>query len=50
MSRVAYNVTRGNALPLNPLKMVSLGECMPGTRPARYLSINDPDFSPRFTL
>ena len=27
-----------------------LGECLPGARPARYLSINYPDFSPRFTL
>ena len=26
------------------------GECLPGARPARYLSINYPDFSPRFTL
>ena len=25
-------------------------ECLPGARPARYLSINYPDFSPRFTL
>ena len=28
----------------------SLGECLPGARPARYFSINYPDFSPRFTL
>ena len=27
-----------------------LGECLPGARPARYFSINYPDFSPRFTL
>ena len=27
-----------------------LGECLPGARTARYLSINYPDFSPRFTL
>ena len=26
------------------------GECLPGAPPARYLSINYPDFSPRFTL
>ena len=26
------------------------GECLPGARPARYFSINYPDFSPRFTL
>ena len=26
------------------------GECLPGACPARYLSINYPDFSPRFTL
>ena len=25
------------------------GECLPGARPARYFSINYPDFSPRFT-
>ena len=25
-------------------------ECLPGARPARYFSINYPDFSPRFTL
>ena len=25
-------------------------ECLPGARPARYLSINYPDFSPKFTL
>ena len=24
--------------------------CAPGARPARYLSINYPDFNPRFTL
>ena len=28
----------------------SLGECLPGARPARYLSINYPDLSARFTL
>ena len=28
----------------------SKGECLPGARLARYLSINYPDFSPRFTL
>ena len=27
-----------------------LGECLPGARPARYFSINYPDFSPRLTL
>ena len=27
-----------------------MGECLPGARPARYFSINYPDFSPRFTL
>ena len=27
-----------------------LGECLPGARPARYLSLNYPNFSPRFTL
>ena len=26
------------------------GECLPSVRPARYFSINYPDFSPRFTL
>ena len=26
------------------------GECLPGARPARYFSINYPNFSPRFTL
>ena len=26
------------------------GECLPGARPARYLSIGYPDFSPRFTF
>ena len=26
------------------------GECLPGGRPARYIAINYPDFSPRFTL
>ena len=26
------------------------GECLPGARPARYLSINYPDFSLRCTL
>ena len=25
-------------------------ECLPGAHPARYLSTNYPDFSPRFTL
>ena len=29
---------------------VSVGEYLPGVRPARYFSINYPDFSPRFTL
>ena len=28
----------------------TLGECLPGARPARYFSINYPDFSPRYTL
>ena len=28
----------------------TLGECLPGARPARYLSIAYPEFSPRFTL
>ena len=28
----------------------TLGECLPGARPACYFSINYPDFSPRFTL
>ena len=28
----------------------TVGECLPGARPARYFSINYPDFSPRFTL
>ena len=28
----------------------TMGECLPGARPARYFSINYPDFSPRFTL
>ena len=27
-----------------------VGACLPGTHPAHYLSINYPDFSPRFTL
>ena len=27
-----------------------MGECLPGACPARYLSINYPDFSPRFNL
>ena len=27
-----------------------MGECLPGARPARYFSINYPDFSPSFTL
>ena len=36
--------TRLQSLPL------PLGECLPGARPARYFSINYPDFSPRFTL
>ena len=31
-------------------KCVIRGECLPGARPARYFSINYPDFSPRFTL
>ena len=26
------------------------GRCLPGVRPVRYLSINYPDFTPRFTL
>ena len=28
----------------------TLGECLPGARPACYFSMNYPDFSPRFTL
>ena len=28
----------------------TMGECLPGARPAHYFSINYPDFSPRFTL
>ena len=28
----------------------TVGECLPGARPARYFCINYPDFSPRFTL
>ena len=30
--------------------LITLGECFPGARPARYLFINYPDFSPRVTL
>ena len=33
-----------------PMATRIVGECLPGARPARYLSINYPDFSPRFTL
>ena len=32
------------------LEGAAWGECLPGARPARYFSINYPDFSPRFTL
>ena len=31
-------------------RTVQMGECLPIARPARYFSINFPDFSPRFTL
>ena len=29
---------------------MTVGECLPGARLARYFSIYYPDFSPRFTL
>ena len=29
---------------------VAKGKCLPGARPARYFSINYPDFGPRYTL
>ena len=42
------------AIPFTAWKHMHLnvekGECLPGARPARYFSINYPDFSPRFTL
>ena len=36
--------------PGAPALTPSVGECLPGARPARYFCINYPDFSPRFTL
>ena len=36
--------------PLVKCKKNTVGECLPGARPARYFFINYPDFSPTFTL
>ena len=35
---------------MKTFRFTPMGECLPGARPARYFSINYPDFSPRFTL
>ena len=44
--------TPGQSVHRHPTtcRSVTMGECLPGARPARYFSINYPNFSPRFTL
>ena len=44
-----YGIRSGRSSASLVPHSLTMGECLPSARSARYFSINYPDFSPRFT-